>query len=43
LDTIFGVMHLVWAGGGFRAVARVLLAEVHLLIVKIRIVVRSVH
>jgi hypothetical protein len=28
------MLHLVWAGGGFRAVARLVLAEVHLLIVK---------
>jgi hypothetical protein len=43
LDTLFGIMYLVWAGGGLRAVARVVLAEVRLLAIKIGIVSRSAH
>jgi hypothetical protein len=43
LDSIFGMMHLVWAGGGFRAVARVVLAEAHLLIMRMGPMVRTVH
>jgi hypothetical protein len=43
LDTIFGMMHLVWAGGGLQAFARLVLAGVHLLVLKMGLVVRRVN
>jgi hypothetical protein len=40
LDTFFGMMYLIWAGGGLRAVACVVRAGVHTLVIKIGLVAR---
>jgi prefoldin subunit 5 len=40
LDAILGMMHLVWAGGGLQAVARVVLAEARLMVIKLGVAVR---